>query len=418
MLLPSLIITAAELVAVGAWGADPASIYPLRTQALLAAGDRPVTIVCFGDSITGAYYHTGSKRAYCDMLGIALAKLYPTARLHVVNAGISGNTSAQGLARLERDVLSHHPDLVTIMFGINDMRNRDVETYRANMEALVKRCIESGAEVVVCTPTWANDLSARPVELQEQYVSVVKDIAAQHGLAVADCHWAFRNLREHDPFGYQLAMSDAVHPNMNGHKLIAEVIAQAIAGREVSLADVAAPPVQMQQTFARLAAGEPVRVVAMPPYDEIIATALEAMVEDAPLIEVTTWPPAATVSEMEEWAKVNVRKLAPDLVIVAIPTGVGAPDRSHYIAGYEWTLNWSLAFGPGTWDCLPVLPLVTTPALTPEQQAEEAIARAVIAGKDLRPLASTSNNASTPAELLTRFIADQYQRWLTAQAEE
>src|ERR1051325_8650899 len=63
----------------------------------LSAGE-PTRIVCFGDSITGAYYHTGGERAWCDMLGLALQRVYPQARLEMINAGISGNTTAAGLA--------------------------------------------------------------------------------------------------------------------------------------------------------------------------------------------------------------------------------------------------------------------------------------------------------------------------------
>ncbi len=397
----SLIVTVA-----GIMGAT-AQAQPSRTVALLEAGERPVRVVCLGDSITGAYYHTGSRRAYCDMLGIALERLYPGSHVAIVNAGISGNTSAQGLARLDGNVLAHEPDLVTIMFGINDMRAADPAAYRATMEELVDRCLAAGAQVVLCTPTWANDLGTRPVELQEQYVAAVVEIAAERDLAVADCHRAFRDLRQTDPEVYELAMSDAVHPNMNGHKLIAEVIAQAISGREVALADVPPPTVQMQRTLARIADGRPVRVIAMPPFDALISEVLRAACGAEVAVEVTTWPHMATVGEMEQWARAEVRAAAPDLVIVAAPADATAADRSAYVAAYEWTLNWSLAFGPGTWDCIPVLPEVATPHLPPEQQTGAEIARALVAGKDLQTLARTPGEDGSPAELLQRFIAAQ-----------
>jgi len=50
-----------------------------RTVKLLSAGEETVRIVCFGDSLTGVYYHTGGRRAYSDMLGIALKKITPRA---------------------------------------------------------------------------------------------------------------------------------------------------------------------------------------------------------------------------------------------------------------------------------------------------------------------------------------------------
>src|SRR5437868_298093 len=64
-------------------------------------------VVCLGDSIT--------RRGYPE----CLEKLLP---VRVVNAGVNGNTSRQGLARLKRDVLSRQPDVVVLFFGANDSR--------------------------------------------------------------------------------------------------------------------------------------------------------------------------------------------------------------------------------------------------------------------------------------------------------
>jgi len=403
--LTSLVVTAAGIMGAAAHA------QPARTLELLEAAERPVRVVCLGDSVTGAYYHTGSKRAYCDMLGIALERLYPGAEVTVVNAGISGNTSAQGLARLDTDVLAHEPDLVTIMFGLNDMRRTELADYRANVEALVERCLAADAEVVLCPPTWASNLDAMPLDLQDQYVAAVEEVAAAHGIVVADCYRAFRDLQQADPEAYDLTMSDAIHPNMNGHKLIAEVIARAISGREVALADVPPPPVQMQQSFARMADGQPVRVIATPPFDGLVEEALQAACGADVAVEVTTWPVAATVGEMEQWAKTDVRAAAPDLVVVAVPADATAADRGAYVAAYEWTLNWSLAFGPGTWDCIPVLPSVAAPDLTSEQQANAEIARALIAGKDLRAVDRAPDDGASAAELLAAFIAGQFAAW-------
>ncbi len=52
------------------------------------------------------------------MLGIALQQAYPQAKLELHNAGVSGNTAAAGLARLDRDVLACKPHLVVVMFDL------------------------------------------------------------------------------------------------------------------------------------------------------------------------------------------------------------------------------------------------------------------------------------------------------------
>ena len=86
-----------------------------RTRQLLTEAKEPVRIVCMGDSITGVYYHSGGRRGYPEILGLALQKIYPAANIMVRNAGISGDTTQGGLARLQRDVLTHKPHLVTII---------------------------------------------------------------------------------------------------------------------------------------------------------------------------------------------------------------------------------------------------------------------------------------------------------------
>ena len=98
---------------------------------VLSAFDKETTIVCLGDSVTGVYYHTGGHRAYPEMLELALRQAHPHAPIRVINAGISGHTTIDGLARLEQDVLQHHPTLVTISFGLNDMTRVPPEQFRA-----------------------------------------------------------------------------------------------------------------------------------------------------------------------------------------------------------------------------------------------------------------------------------------------
>src|SRR5262245_1454666 len=115
MPLPCSTALLALVVATSARAADANGS---RCARLLQEGNTPVKIVCLGDSITGVYYHTGGRRAYPEMLEVALRRLYPKASVRVVNAGISGNTTRDGLARLERDVLAHEPHLVTVMFGM------------------------------------------------------------------------------------------------------------------------------------------------------------------------------------------------------------------------------------------------------------------------------------------------------------
>ena len=128
----------------------------LEVTQKLSQAEEPVRIVCFGDSITGRYYHSGGRRAWSDMLQVALCRLYSDADIGVINAGVSGNTSAQGLARMQTDVLDHHPHLVVIMFGMNDLAYGKVTpekdaakkaAFAANLDQMVSKCRSVEAEV-------------------------------------------------------------------------------------------------------------------------------------------------------------------------------------------------------------------------------------------------------------------------------
>src|ERR1700722_8073416 len=116
LLLPLLALVASPHAA-----PPPAPARPKLAVVQLLEDGEPVRIVCFGDSVTGVYYHTGGRRAWCDLLGLALERIYLNAKIEMINAGVSGNTSAEGLQRMEADVLSHNPQLVVVMFGLNDV---------------------------------------------------------------------------------------------------------------------------------------------------------------------------------------------------------------------------------------------------------------------------------------------------------
>jgi len=76
-------------------------------------------IVCFGDSITFGE-DLPYAQAYPAVLEDLLRQRYPDLDVVVINAGIRGHTSVQGLRRLERDVLWYQPHVVLSAFGVND----------------------------------------------------------------------------------------------------------------------------------------------------------------------------------------------------------------------------------------------------------------------------------------------------------
>ena len=112
-----------------------------------AAPPHPVpVIVCFGDSITaGPGIDPG--HTWPDDLQTALDNR--GYHYKVVNSGISGNTSKDGVDRL-KDVLRLHPAVVIVEFGGNDgLRGLPIADTRRNLSAIVSTLLRAGSKVVL-----------------------------------------------------------------------------------------------------------------------------------------------------------------------------------------------------------------------------------------------------------------------------
>ncbi|MBI3985779.1 MAG: hypothetical protein HY343_02580, partial [Lentisphaerae bacterium] len=381
-----------------------------HTMRLLREGREPVRIVCFGDSITGVYYHSGGARAWCDLVGIGLRRLYPNARIELINAGISSQTSANGLARIQRDVLDRKPALVVVAFGMNDVRGSNplpVRQAHDNQMRIVTLCKGAGAEVVLCTPTSIyHGYAEWPFERLAPYADTVRQVAAEAAVPVADSYRAFEGIRGKNPVAWMLLMSEWIHPNMNGHKVIAQEVIRAVTGADVSLADVPAPVPGIPFTLSKLVKGERVKVLAMEPYDTMIAAALRAINPSAQP-DVTPWPvPHRSLAEIERSA-MGVRDQAPDLVVVAIPAAAGAPTEEWFIRHTSDIYNYSISYGTRQFDCIGVLPSVLTPSLGPAERRGEALTREIIKGHDLDPVERSAGDTATPEQLVTRWVCQQ-----------
>ena len=376
----------------------------LTVRKKLLSGE-PVKVVCFGDSITGVYYHSGSRRAYTDMLGIALRRVSGNANVEMINAGISGHTTVNALARIDRDVLAHKPDLVTVMFGLNDMTRVSLEDYEANLKTIIEKCRGIRAEVVLATPNNVIDTSSRPTDKLVKYCDVVREVAQESGVPICDTYQQLNGVRANDPFDWRLLMSDSIHPNMAGHKSIAERLAQTITGAKVSLANV--PPLQpaLQRTLARIKENKPVRVLAMAPYDSMIDSALRSRTKDVQ-VEVTSWSvDGMSLSEIEQDARNRVRALKLDLVLIAIPASASADTDEAFASSFAWTMNWSLNFGPPTWDCVVVHPSVASHAGKAYERDE--LIRRLVKAQDLSLIDRAAGNSETSEAIVAGWFARQ-----------
>lgn len=391
--------------------AEPRPAELRQTAAKLEAG-QPVRVVCLGDSVTGIYYHSGGRRAYPEMLSLALQAAYPQTPVTVVNAGISGNTTADGLSRLQADVLEQRPDLVTVMFGLNDITRVPLDEVRANLGQIIDRCRAAGAEVLLCTPNSVLDTPSRPITKLVEYCNLLREVALQRQAPVCDIYAAYEALREREPLAWRLLLSDEIHPNMDGHKLSAETLYRTLCGRRVALATLRPPQPALPKTQALLQAGHPLRVLAMPPYDALIAPALRALVPTAQ-IEVRSWPTAAqTLAEIETAAK-GVRAAPPDLVLLAVPVAVTPPESTPpeaAIRSHSWILNNALSFGLQEWDVVAIAPSVLTPDLTTTERDRDAFACRMVRAQDLNLITRPDLDPSPPEQVLQNWLRAELSR--------
>lgn len=374
-----------------------------KTISKLKSG-QSAKIVCFGDSVTGVYYHTGSRRAYTDMLGIAIKKAIPNARPEMINAGISGHTTVNALSRIDRDVLQHKPDLVTVMFGLNDMTRVPLSEYEKNLKTIVKQCRDVGAEVLLCTPNAVITTQGRPSAILEQYCAVVRKVGKELNVPVCDNYQRLSTFREKNPLAWRLMMSDEIHPNMAGHKKLAELLAESITGSAVSLADVLPPAQALLRTQKRIKENRPVKVIAMPPLHQMIQDAFKKVSPETKL-EVTTWGTAGkTLSEIEADAKRLVRPGKPDLVLLAIPRSAKSGSQEEFIRSSIWTMNYALNFGKGGWDCVVFHPDVfdnhTAPAI-------DQLTRQLVRGQDLTLVDRQPGQSASAETILEQWLKSQ-----------
>jgi len=175
------------------------TLLPPRQQEVRNLETPGRSVVCFGDSLTAG---VGAKPGedITSRLGAALGRT-------VVNAGVSGDTTAAALARLASDVLVHRPGIVVVCLGGNDfLRGVPVETASENLGAIVRAIHQSGAMVVLGGFSFPS-LNA---DWAEMYARVAK---CEGCLLVPDLLAGI--VRKPD------LMSDSIHPNGAGYAVMA-----------------------------------------------------------------------------------------------------------------------------------------------------------------------------------------------------
>jgi acyl-CoA thioesterase-1 len=119
----------------------------LIAATLAAKAEAPVILV-FGDSVSAGYGLARVEQGWVALLQTRLKE--QEYGYQVVNASVSGETTAGGLARLPRALLLHHPQIIILELGANDgLRALPIEQMRANLMRMIDLSVAAGAQVLL-----------------------------------------------------------------------------------------------------------------------------------------------------------------------------------------------------------------------------------------------------------------------------
>lgn len=202
----------------------------------------PINIVAFGDSVTHGAVGPGEldyETVYWNRLKKKINAVRASIPVNVINAGIGGITAKGSLERMEAQVFDHHPDLVIVCFGLNDV-NGTLEDYLASLETIFTRCKASDAETIFMTPNMLNtrpapdteerfrEYSVKTAEMQtngrmDMYMAEACKLAQRMGITVCDCYSAWKELSKTQDVTMLLA-NRINHPTREMHELFASML--------------------------------------------------------------------------------------------------------------------------------------------------------------------------------------------------
>ncbi|MEN6304881.1 MAG: SGNH/GDSL hydrolase family protein, partial [Armatimonadia bacterium] len=188
----------------------------------------------------------------------------PQVQFCASNAGVGGENTAEGLARIQRDVLDHSPDLVLIEFGLNDIRYEPAkrlseEQFAENLREMHRLIAERGAAVIFMTPTpivGAYHVYSQGTDYYNQwgdcnglnaiYAEIIRQTARKLEAPLCDIYAAFVqeavkaefrgetfDYRDLSVLSRYISSRDGVHPTAAGQELIAAELYAVIVTRDL-----------------------------------------------------------------------------------------------------------------------------------------------------------------------------------------
>ena len=194
-----------------------------RIEKLLKS-DAPIKWVFYGDSITHGALHTFGQRDYVELFAERVRFELDRTMDIIITTATSGDNTRGLLASFDWRVAQFQPDVVFVMIGMNDCsKDNDigVEEFEGNLLELTTRIDNLGAVPVLQTtcPILPGQAPDR-FPYFDSYMDIIRKVASDHELPLID-HARFWQEHSDSHFFW---MSNAFHPNADGHRALAEHI--------------------------------------------------------------------------------------------------------------------------------------------------------------------------------------------------
>lgn len=177
-------------------------------------------ILVVGDSLSSGYGLPDEQHTWVALLERRLAELGYEGE--VINASISGDTTAGGLSRLPGLLETHDPEIVILELGGNDgLRGLPVAAMRSNLEQMIRLAKDSGADVLLTGIRMPPNYGPAYTEAFER---VYPELAAAHDVPLVSF------LLEGVALDRSLMQADGVHPNTEGHAAMFANVWQVLEG--------------------------------------------------------------------------------------------------------------------------------------------------------------------------------------------